>query len=134
MKYIYFAVSDSHPGMVKIGRTGRPVAERMSELSGDDYGLSNFEGDSIWEAIEVIKVEDNVEAEHVLHDHFEGVRVEDGREIFYSEDVSEMASEGTELVEGINIDFLGAVRTALLRSLRLLTLCWRKEFLIPLKS
>lgn len=108
MEYIYFAVSDSHPGMVKIGRTDRPVAERMSELSEEDYGLSNFEGDSTWEAVEVIKVKDNVEAERVLHEHFEGVRVEDGREIFYSDDVNGMAIEGAEVADGTSIDILGA--------------------------
>jgi hypothetical protein len=106
MEYIYFAVSDSHPGMVKIGRTDRPVDERMSELSGDDYGVSGYEGDSTWEAVEVIKVEDNVEAESMLHDHFDSVRVEDGREIFYSNDIEGMASEGAQLVDGTSVDFL----------------------------
>ena len=108
MEYIYFAVSDSHPGMVKIGRTDRPVGERMSELSEDDYGLSGFDGDSTWEAVEVIEVEDNVEAESVLHDQFAGARVEDGREIFYSDDVSGMAGEGAELVDGTSVDLLSA--------------------------
>ena len=108
MEHIYFAVSDSHPGMVKIGRTDRPVGERMSELSEDDYGLSGFDGDSTWEAVEVIEVEDNVEAESVLHDHFDGARVEDGREIFYSDDVSGMAGEGAELVDGTSVDLLSA--------------------------
>ena len=51
MEYIYFAVSDSHPGMVKIGRTDRPIGERMSELSEDDYGLSGFDGDSPWSTL-----------------------------------------------------------------------------------
>ena len=106
MEYIYFAVSDSHPGMVKIGRTDRPVDERMSELSGDDYGVSGYEGDSTWEAVEVIKVEDNVEAESMLHDHFDSVRVEDGREIFYSNDIEGMASEGAQLVDGTSVDLL----------------------------
>jgi hypothetical protein len=106
MEHIYFAVSDSHPGMVKIGRTDRPVDERMSELSEDDYGLSGYEGDSTWEAVEVIKVEDNVEAESMLHDHFDSVRVEDGREIFYSNDIEGMASEGAQLVDGTSVDLL----------------------------
>jgi hypothetical protein len=108
MEYIYFAVSDSHPGMVKIGRTDRPVGERMSELSEDDYGLSGFEGNSTWEAVEVIEVEDNVEAESVLHDHFDSARVEDGREIFYSDDVNRMAGESAELVDGTSVDVLSA--------------------------
>ena len=108
MEYIYFAVSDSHPGMVKIGRTDRPVGERMSELSEDDYGLSGFDGDSTWEAVEVIKVEDNVKAESMLHDHFDSVRVEDGREIFYSNDIEGMASEGAQLVDGTSVDILSA--------------------------
>tara|TARA_R110002073_G_scaffold34692_1_gene102461 strand:- start:189 stop:953 length:765 start_codon:yes stop_codon:yes gene_type:complete len=108
MEHIYFAVSDSHPGMVKIGRTDRPVDERMSELSGDDYGVSGYEGDSTWEAVEVIKVEDNVEAESMLHDHFDSVRVEDGREIFYSNDIEGMASEGAQLVDGTSVDLLSA--------------------------
>ena len=106
MEHIYFAVSDSHPGMVKIGRTDRPVDERMSELSKDDYGVSGYEGDSTWEAVEVIKVEDNVEAESMLHDHFDSVRVEDGREIFYSNDIEGMASEGAQLVDGTSVDLL----------------------------
>lgn len=108
MEYIYFAVSDSHPGMVKIGRTDRPVGERMNELSEDDYGLSGFEGDSTWQAAEVIEVEDNVEAESILHDHFDSARVEDGREIFYSDDVDGMASEGATLVDGNSVDLLDA--------------------------
>ena len=108
MEYIYFAVSDSHPGMVKIGRTDRPIGERMSELSEDDYGLSGFDGDSTWEAVEVIEVEDNVEAESILHDHFDSARVEDGREIFYSDDVSGMAGEGAEIVDGTSVDLLSA--------------------------
>lgn len=108
MEHIYFAVSDSHPGMVKIGRTDRPVDERMSELSGDDYGVSGYEGDSTWEAVEVIKVEDNVEAESMLHDHFDSVRVEDGREIFYSNDIEGMASEGAQLVDGTSVELLSA--------------------------
>ena len=108
MEYIYFAVSDSHPGMVKIGRTDRPVDERMSELSQDDYGLSDFEGDSVWQAVDVIKVEDNVQAESMLHDHFGSARVENGREIFYSDDVNAMASEGTEIVDGVSIDLFSA--------------------------
>jgi hypothetical protein len=108
MEYIYFAASNSHPGMVKIGRTDRPVNERMSELSEDDYGLSGYEGDSTWEAVEVIRVEDNVEAESILHDHFDGVRVEDGREIFYSNDIQGMASDGAELVDGTSVDLLSA--------------------------
>ena len=108
MEHIYFAVSDSHPGMVKIGRTDRPVDERMSELSRDDYAVSGYEGDSTWEAVEVIKVEDNVEAESMLHDHFDSVRVEDGREIFYSNDIEGMASEGAQLVDGTSVDLLSA--------------------------
>jgi len=108
MEYIYFAVSDSYPGMVKIGRTDRPIGERMSELSEDDYGLSGFDGDSTWEAVEVIEVEDNVEAESILHDHFDSARVEDGREIFYSDDVSGMAGEGAEIVDATSADLLSA--------------------------
>lgn len=108
MEYIYFAVSDSYPGMVKIGRTDRPIGERMSELSEDDYGLSGFDGDSTWEAVEVIEVEDNVEAESILHDHFDSARVEDGREIFYSDDVSGMAGEGAEIVDATSVDLLSA--------------------------
>ena len=108
MDYIYFAVSESHPGMVKIGRTDRPVDERMTELSEDDYGLFGYEGDSTWEAAEVLQVVDNSQAENMLHDHFDGLRVEDGREIFYSNDVHGMASEGAEIVDGTSIDLLSA--------------------------
>ena len=108
MEYIYFAVSDSYPGMVKIGRTDRPIGQRISELSEDDYGLSGFDGDSTWEAVEVIEVEDNVEAESMLHDHFDSARVEDGREIFYSDDVSGMAGEGAEIVDATSVDLLSA--------------------------
>lgn len=108
MEYIYFAVSDSHPGMVKIGRTDRPVDDRMSELSSDDYGLSGFDGDSSWEAVNVIMVEDNVKAEGMLHEYFDSARVEQGREIFYTDDVNKMAESGTELVDGTSIDFFAA--------------------------
>jgi hypothetical protein len=42
----------------------------------------------------------------MLHDHFDGLRVEDGREIFYSNDVHGMASEGAEIVDGTSVDLL----------------------------
>jgi hypothetical protein len=104
--YIYFAVSESYPGMVKSGRTDRPVDERMIELPEDDYGLFGYEGDSTREAAEVLQVVDNSQAENMLHDHFDGLRVEDGREIFYSNDVHGMASEGAEIVDGTSVDLL----------------------------
>ena len=109
MEYIYFAVSDSHPGMVKIGRTDREISERMSEISYEDYGLSSFEGDSSWQAVEVFTVADNVKAERILHEHFNSVRVENGREIFYSDDVSDMAKEAADIVDGSSIDLIAAL-------------------------
>ena len=36
---IYIATSPQYEGIVKIGRTDRPVQERMDELSTRDYGV-----------------------------------------------------------------------------------------------
>ncbi|MDC0007512.1 GIY-YIG nuclease family protein [Gammaproteobacteria bacterium] len=103
MEYVYFAKSSSHPGMVKIGRTDRSVAERMEELSSEDYGPSNWEGDSDWEAVRIIKVEDNVVAEKILHEHFSYLRVEDNRELFYSNDIQALSNEAISVVNGTDI-------------------------------
>ena len=91
MEYVYIATSKSFPGMVKIGRTSRSVDQRISELSEDDYGTSGFTGDSEWEAVQVIEVQNSVEAEAILHEHFDHLRVEDGRELFYVDDPSDIS-------------------------------------------
>ena len=70
MESIYIAQSKSFPGLVKIGRTDRPVDVRMGELSEDNYGPTGFDGDSEWEALKIIKVDDNESAEALLHNHF----------------------------------------------------------------
>ena len=106
MELIYFAKSKSFPGMVKIGRTDRTVEERMKELSDQDYGTSGFSGDSEWEAVRVIKVEDNETAEAIIHEHFSHLRVEDSRELFYSNDIDAMVDESMQLVDGV--DFFDA--------------------------
>ena len=100
MEFVYIATSKSFPGMVKIGRTSRSVDQRMAELSEDDYGTSGFSGDSEWEAVQVIEVEDSVEAEAILHEHFNHLRVEDGRELFYVDDSQDIASISLDLVDG----------------------------------
>jgi|TARA_B110000259_G_C13968645_1_gene383761 hypothetical protein len=100
MEYIYIAKSKSFPGMVKIGRTDRPVEQRMDELSEGDYGTSGFSGDSEWEAVSIIKVENNETAEAIIHSHFDNLRVEDGRELFYCDNPEEITEEAVSLVEG----------------------------------
>ena len=106
MELIYFAKSKSFPGVVKIGRTDRSVEERMAELSEQDYGPTGFSGDSEWEAVRVIKVDDNETAEQIIHEHFSHLRVEDNRELFYSNDIDALVDESIELVGGI--DFFNA--------------------------
>ena len=97
---IYFATSPQHPGVVKIGRTDRPVEERMAELSSSDYGPAGDATDSVWQASDVLIVEDNVEAEAILHEHFADSRVSHDRELFYSDDPSAMAEEALTKVDG----------------------------------
>ena len=97
---IYFATSPQYPGMVKIGRTDRPVEERLQELSSSDYGPVGETGDSVWQAAEVIVVDDNVSAEAALHQHFADSRVSDERELFYSDDPEAMAEEALTVVDG----------------------------------
>jgi hypothetical protein len=97
---IYFATSPQYPGMVKIGRTDRPVEERLQELSSSDYGPVGETGDSVWHAAEVIVVDDNVSAEAALHQHFADSRVSDERELFYSDDPEAMAEESLTVVDG----------------------------------
>ena len=100
MEYVYIATSKSFPGMVKIGRTSRSVDQRMAELSEDDYGTSDFMGDSEWEALKVIEVENSTEAEAILHEHFDHLRVEDSRELFYVDDPNDISSISLDLVDG----------------------------------
>lgn len=97
---VYFATSPQYPGIVKIGRTDRPVEDRMSELSASDYGLSGSEGDVDWEVAKVIVVEDNVAAEAALHEHFASSKVSPDRELFYVDDPDAMASEAAGVVNG----------------------------------
>ena len=100
MEYIYIATSPEFPGMVKIGRTDRSPEERMDELSTSDYGTPGYDGDSTWTADHVITVENNVEAERALHEHFADSRVTDSRELFYADDPAAIASESTDVVGG----------------------------------
>ena len=108
MELIYFATSNKFPGLVKIGRTDRSLHERMSELSHENYGPSNFFGDSEWEAVEVLRVKNNEEGEALLHDHFQSIRLENNRELFLSEDPSKLAQESAEL---LNTDLLDITST-----------------------
>ena len=70
---IYIATSPHYEGIVKIGRTDRPVQERMDELSNRDYGLEGEVGDTEWEVANVIVVDENVAAEAMLHKHFDSI-------------------------------------------------------------
>ena len=106
MEYIYIAKSASHPGMVKIGRTDQTVDERMQQLSAEDYGLEGFSGNADWEAVTVIKVDNNVEAEVLLHNHFSSNRVTDSRELFYCEDVEGLSTEAIQISQGEAISLL----------------------------
>ena len=69
-------------------------------LPANDYGTSGFSGDSEWEAVQVIEVEDSVEAEALLHEHFNHLRVENGRELFYVDDPNDISSISLDLVDG----------------------------------
>ena len=99
-EYIYIAESPQYPGMVKIGKTDRTVEERMEELSVDDYGIPGENIDSEWEAVKVIEVRDNENAETLLHEHFEHLRVSDSRELFYTDDPTGLAYEAADVVNG----------------------------------
>ena len=99
-EYIYIAESPQYPGMVKIGRTDRTVEERLSELSREDYGLQGSNIDSEWEAVKIIQVDDNVHAEAVLHEHYDHLRVDGSRELFYTDDPMEMAHDAANIVDG----------------------------------
>ena len=103
MESIYIAKSESFPGLVKIGRTDRPVHERMGELSRDNYGPTYFEGDSEWEAVRIIKVDDNETAEALLHDHFSDIRHEFRRELFKTDDIEALSDEAIGVVNGTDI-------------------------------
>lgn len=106
MEYIYIAKSAAHPGMVKIGRTDQTVDERMQQLSAEDYGPEGFSGNADWEAVTVIKVDNNVEAEALLHDHFSSARVTDSRELFYCEDIEGLSTEAIQISQGEAISIL----------------------------
>ena len=103
MESIYIAQSESFPGLVKIGRTDRPVDVRMGELSEDNYGPTGFDGDSEWEALKIIKVDDNESAEALLHNHFSGIRHENRRELFKTDDIEALSNEAISVVDGTDI-------------------------------
>lgn len=100
MEYIYIAKSKSFPGMVKIGRTDYAVDRRMDQLSDQDYGPSDFDGDSEWEAVKVFVVEDNEKAERILHNHFADIRVEGRSELFFTDDPDSLSQEAIQVVNG----------------------------------
>ena len=99
-EFIYIAESPQYPGIVKIGRTSRDVGTRMNELSEADYGLPGSNLDSEWEAVKIIEVEDSIEAEAFLHDHYSSIRVTNKRELFETDDPIGVAYEAESLVEG----------------------------------
>ena len=99
-EYIYIAESSQYPGMVKIGRTDRTVDVRMEELSDGNYGLPGKEVDADWEAVKIIKVEDNEHAEAVLHEFYADSRVTDSRELFYTNDPVGLAYEAETISDG----------------------------------
>tara|TARA_A200000113_G_C8822727_1_gene341043 strand:- start:76 stop:1242 length:1167 start_codon:yes stop_codon:yes gene_type:complete len=103
MEYLYIAESKSFSGLYKIGRTSRDVDERMQELSDNDYGPEGFSGDSDWEAVRVIEVEDSVSAEALVHSHFSQFRVDGERELFRLENPEQVAEEIAEITDGIVI-------------------------------
>ena len=103
MEYLYIAESKSFPGVFKIGRTSRNVNHRMHELSEDDYGPTGFTGDSEWEAVRVIEVEDSIAAEALVHSHFAEYRIEGNRELFALDNPDQVASEISEITDGIII-------------------------------
>ena len=72
----------------------------MAQLSDSDYGPSDFTGDADWEAHSVFVVEDNVTAEHILHQHFGDSRLENSRELFYTDDPELLVEEARALVDG----------------------------------
>jgi len=99
-EFIYIAESQSFPGIVKIGRTDFDISKRMAQLSAQDYGPSNFDGDSEWTAIKFFTVSNNVEAEKNLHEYFSKFRVEGKRELFYSDNPEQLADEAIKITNG----------------------------------
>ena len=99
-EFIYIAESPQYPGVVKIGRTSRDVQTRMNELSDGDYGLPGYDLDSEWEAVKIIEVEDSIQAEAMLHDHYSSIRLTDRRELFETDDPVGIAYEAETLVDG----------------------------------
>lgn len=76
--YVYLLINHSMPGLVKVGRTTRPPADRVQELSGPTSVPTPFV------LVFDVFVPDCVSAERLLHDLLtaDGYRVADNREFF----------------------------------------------------
>lgn len=76
--YVYLLVNSSMPGLIKVGRTERPVVERVAELSAPTGVPTPFE------LVFEVFVDDCEGAERRLHEHLSqrGYRVSTDREFF----------------------------------------------------
>lgn len=76
MGYVYLLSNPSMPGLVKLGCTDRPPAERISELSAATGVPTPF-------TLELsVFVPDHLETESQLHQALSSYRVNDSREFF----------------------------------------------------
>ena len=75
-EFIYILENESFPGVVKIGRTEREVAERVKELSSATGVPTEFT------VFRKYVVEDSVIAERKIHEQLAEFRVSDNREFF----------------------------------------------------
>jgi len=75
-EFIYILENESFPGVVKIGRTEREVAERVKELSSATGVPTEFT------VFRKYVVEDSVIAERKTHEQLAEFRVSDNREFF----------------------------------------------------
>jgi hypothetical protein len=75
-EFIYILENESLPGIVKIGRTEREVAERVKELSSATGVPTEFT------VFRKYVVEDSITAERKIHERLAEFRVSDNREFF----------------------------------------------------
>ena len=89
-EFIYVLENTLMPGLVKIGRTERPVSERAGELSSHTGVPTSFV------VVKEYAVENSVEAEKIIHERLSDFRVSDNREFFKME-----AEDAMEIIESI---------------------------------
>lgn len=75
-EFVYILENSSMPGLLKIGRTDRSVAERVEELSAHTGVPTGFT------VVKEYPVLDSMEAERVVHERLADYRVSENREFF----------------------------------------------------